>query len=87
MSSSIHSVRSVVEALGRGEIARHVGVKRGSVTEAIKAGLFPASWYIALRDLGSGKGITVSVVLFRWKSSVNPTIATPEDETVHEEAA
>ena len=80
MSSSKQSVRSVVDALGRAEIATRVGVKRGSVTEAIKAGLFPASWYIALRDLGAGKGVTVPAFLFRWKMPNDSTTAVFEDE-------
>ena len=62
------SVLDISNKLGRGVIAKRVGVSAGAVTEAIRNGAFPSSWFVALRALGEEKGVEVGEGLFRWKT-------------------
>ena len=61
------SVLEISNQLGRGNIASRIGVTGGAVTEAIRNGAFPSSWFIAMRELGDERGVEVPEDLFRWK--------------------
>jgi hypothetical protein len=63
----MQTAREIVDAIGRGEIASGLGVSPSSISDAVIAGVFPARWYLGLRDLGSRKGVVVPEALFHWR--------------------
>ena len=61
------SVFEACETLGRKQIADSVGVGVATVSDHIGAGLFPGSWFVAVRDLAADHGYEAPERLFRMK--------------------
>lgn len=59
---------SLCDALGRKDLARHLGLGVTSVSNAVAAGVFPASWYLVVRFLCDCSGIECPNYLFKFLS-------------------
>ena len=66
MSDKTSSAEQVAERLGRAKIGSAVGVGLTAVSNAVVAGLFPASWYDDMDRLGRDTGVEVPRSVFRW---------------------
>ena len=75
MEKQLNDVRAIADTLGRRAIAERVGVKPGSVTEAIRAEVFPASWFMAVTDLGAEHDLDVPAALFHWAGPSGAPVA------------
>ena len=65
--------RQIVSALGSDAIEARVGVGRHSIRAAKLAGVFPASWYVAVRDLCMSAGISCPLDAFSWRGCQDGT--------------
>lgn len=71
------TANELANKLGRSAIADAVGVGASAVSEALRLGGFPASWYAAVTDLGDANGVEVPMDVFRFKSAITRTDTTP----------
>lgn len=58
----------ICDALGRRTIKEALGVTKASVSHAVKAKSFPASWYPVIKDLCDERGLDCPVSVFNFKS-------------------
>lgn len=57
----------IADTLGRKAIAEAVGVVPTAVSNAVKRGEFPASWYFAVSALAKKRGLHVDPAAFKVK--------------------
>lgn len=70
----------VCDALGRKHIAQRVGRRTTAVSNAASEGVFPASWYIAIREMCDSAGIACPDRLFSFiPASTEPRKPAEED--------
>ena len=62
----MQTVSEIIAQIGRADVVRGVPAPESSVSRAIKDNLMPAHWYPSMRALGSTKGVSVPLELFRW---------------------
>lgn len=60
------SVAQICETLGRRAIAERLGRSRSAVTEGIRGGLFPSTWYLTIKAMCAEAGIECPDRLFRF---------------------
>lgn len=63
----IMKIESIIERLGREQIARRVGVTSSAVVMARARGQFPASWFVIIRGMAAELGIDCPAALFAMK--------------------
>lgn len=62
------NTNTIIEAIGRKELAKALGIKTGAISAASVANQFPASWYKTIRQMGHERGLAVPDRLFNWKA-------------------
>lgn len=60
------TVAQICDALGRRAIAERLGRSRSAVTEGIRGGLFPSSWYLKIKAMCSEAGLECPDRLFTF---------------------
>lgn len=65
----MESVNEICAALGRKEMQDRLGVGRGALTSAVRAGQFPAAWYRVVTEMAAERGLTISDDLFHWREA------------------
>lgn len=63
----MNTVQSICDEVGRDVIAASVGVSKQSVSNAIAEGLFPASWFVAIKSHCQLRGVECNMALFKFK--------------------
>lgn len=63
----------VCDLIGRKAIADRIGVGLTQVSNAAVEGLFPARWYLEMRDLCRSAGVECPERLFNWKGPTHST--------------
>ena len=71
------SVTTVCDALGRRNIADRVRRGVTAVSNAVSDGLFPASWYLAIKAMCRDAGIECPDALFKFVPSPAPSAEDP----------
>lgn len=66
-TQSMDTVKEIVSHFKQARIAQAVGVKQPTVSQAVKFGLFPAAWYLAIKNLCAEEGVEISDSVFRMK--------------------
>lgn len=61
-------VSSICDKVGRPVVARRLGVGLTAVSNAVVAGVFPASWYAGVKSLCDERGIDCPMSAFNWKA-------------------
>lgn len=61
------NTREIIYKIGRKELVRSLGVREQAVSNAINAGIFPASWYKTIASLSKNKGFEVPEALFNFR--------------------
>ena len=62
--------QTICDNLGRKNIAERLGVGPTSVSNASVAGVFPASWYLVVKEMCDEVGIECPVESFSFKSAL-----------------
>ncbi len=62
---------SLVDAIGRGQIRKRVGVTSQAITNNLAEGTFPANWYEGMKELAGEAGQQCPMGLFRMRRSPN----------------
>lgn len=63
----------IADALGRKRIQLLVGRTQSAVSNAVSAGLFPASWYPVIRDECDRQGVDCPAEAFRFIQPSEPS--------------
>lgn len=71
--TSVHDITAkiICDAIGRRAIAEAIGVTPAAVSNYSAAGVFPASWYLAVKAMCDARGLVCPEGLFNF---VNPSI-------------
>lgn len=62
-------VQEICSAIGRDELAKALGVSRQSISNAISAAAFTASWYAIIKKECDRRGIDCDLTLFNFKQN------------------
>lgn len=65
----MNTISDFMHSIDRRDFERVTGRSTQSVTNAIRAGLFPAAWFIDVREYCEAVGIDTPEHLFRWSRS------------------
>lgn len=65
--------KQLLDALGRTNVSKRVGVGLTAIGNAAQRGTIPASWYEACREMADDAGIECPPWLFKQKGYANPT--------------
>jgi hypothetical protein len=63
----MNEVSNICENIGRDVLAGAIGVSRQSISNAISANAFPASWFLVIKTLCAAKGVRCPLRLFKFK--------------------
>jgi len=60
--------KELISKIGRKQVLKRLDLRSNSaISNQIRDGRFPASWFVALRDMAREKGLDVPLDLFRWR--------------------
>ncbi|WP_109464387.1 helix-turn-helix domain-containing protein [Albibacillus kandeliae] len=68
-------VKAICDGVGRKELADRLGVGKASITNALREGAFPASWYMEVKALCDASGLDCPLEAFNFRSSANEDAA------------
>lgn len=71
ISSTEPTVTAICDALGRKEISVRVKRTAAAVSNAASEGVFPAGWYLVIKEMCAEKGIGCPDGLFRFSPKTN----------------
>ena len=66
------SIKEIVSHFKQARIAEALGVTQPTVSQAVKLGAFPASWYLVMKKLGEEEGISIPDSMFNMKAVSEP---------------
>lgn len=64
----VMNTHDLISKLTPDRVAAAVGAELKTVWHHRSQGVFPASWFVPMRDLGAQDGILVPEKLFNWKN-------------------
>ena len=64
-----HSVHQITDTLGGEAIATRMGVSSHMIRHARTSGMFPSSWYAALKAMCDDVGIPCPLSAFNWRAA------------------
>lgn len=65
----MNTAQTIVNQIGRADIARLVGVGLPAVSNAIRRGKLPTAWFPAIKAECEARGLECPESAFNWKTS------------------